>query len=86
MRCWLSEGEPPLRVPAVATRPVVNTIGAGDALFSCFLHEYRKSGNPYRAIRKSVVFASFKVGESGAAAGFLDDAGLDAWTQRTHSV
>lgn len=78
-------GEPPQRVPAVTTRPVVNTIGAGDALYSCFLHEYRKSGNPYHAIRKSVVFASFKVGESGAAAGFLDDASLNAWMQRIHS-
>ncbi len=80
------KGEEPVHLPAVETRPVINTIGAGDALYSCFLHEYRKSGNPYRAIRKSVVFASFKVGESGAAAGFLNDADLTAWAQRTHSV
>lgn len=76
------KGEAPLRVPAVATRPVINTIGAGDALFSSFLHFWSKSGNPHDALRKSVVFASFKIGESGAATGFLDAASLEAWMLR----
>ena len=80
------KGEPPVRVPAVVTRPVVNTIGAGDALFSAFLHEYRKTNNPHLAIRKSMVFASFKVGESGAAAGFLNETELDIWTRRTRTA
>jgi len=65
------------RVPAVHTRPVVNTIGAGDALFSCFVHHYRQTGDPYLSIRKAVVFASYKIGTAGAAEGFLDAAGLD---------
>jgi len=39
------------RIPAVQTRPVVNTIGAGDALFSAFVHGYLQSGDPYQAIR-----------------------------------
>lgn len=77
----LVKGEAPLHVPAVATRPVVNTVGAGDALFSCFLHEFSKSADPVLAIRKSVVFASFKIGESGGAAGFLDAHSLEAWMQ-----
>ena len=64
-------------VPAVQTRPVVNTIGAGDALFSAFLHSYLESRDPYEAIRKAVVFASYKIGEKGAADGFLDPAGLE---------
>ena len=60
------------RFPAVYTRPVVNTIGAGDALFSCFIHEYLASnGDPYLAIQKAMVFASYKTGETGAARGFL---------------
>ena len=80
------KGETPVRVPAVETRPVVNTIGAGDALFSCFLHQWGNSGNPYDAIRKSVVFASFKIGESGAAHGFLDEPGLQAWLRRTGTL
>jgi len=59
------------RVPAVYTRPVVNTIGAGDALFSCFVHVYAETGDPYRAIRQAVVFASYKIGATGAAGGLL---------------
>jgi acarbose 7IV-phosphotransferase len=65
------------RIPAVTTRPVVNTIGAGDALFSAFIHAYLQTGDPYISIRQAVVFASYKVGESGAADGFLDASGLE---------
>ncbi len=57
---------------------MVNTIGAGDALFSSFLHFYRRLGSPYEAIKRAVVFASYKIGEAGAAQGFLDEAGLEA--------
>jgi ribokinase len=66
------------RVPAVQTRPIVNTIGAGDALFSAFVHFYRRTRDPYESLRKAVVFASYKIGEAGAADGFLDEAGLNA--------
>jgi sugar/nucleoside kinase (ribokinase family) len=66
------------RIPAVQTRPVVNTIGAGDALFSAFLHTYLQSVDPYAAIQKAVIFASYKIGEKGAAEGFLTDAELEA--------
>ncbi len=71
------------RIPAVYTRPVINTIGAGDALFSGFLHDYLKTGDPYQAIRKAVVFASYKIGKSGAADGFLDGPGLETLFQVT---
>lgn len=73
------KGEAPQRTPAVVTRPVVNTIGAGDALFSAFLHVYTQSGDPYLAMRKAVVFASYKIGAAGAAEGFLDAVGLETW-------
>ncbi len=65
------------RIPAVRTREVANTIGAGDALFSAFVHSYSKSQDPYEAIRKAVVFAAYKIGEAGAAEGFLDAERLD---------
>ena len=61
------------RIPAVYTRDVVNTIGAGDAVFSSFVHFYNKTGDPYEAIKKAVVFASYKIGCHGAADGFLDE-------------
>jgi ribokinase len=64
-------------IPSIKTRPVVNTIGAGDALFSAFLHNYVRSTNPYEAIRKAMVFASYKVGSESAANGFLDHDGLE---------
>ena len=76
------QGEALRRTPAVFTRPVVNTIGAGDALFSAFLHVYTQTDDPYLAIRKAVVFASYKIGAAGAAEGFLDAAGLDLWVQK----
>ena len=64
--------------PAVRSRPVVNTIGAGDALFSAFVHVYQQNRDPYLAIQKAIAFASYKIGETGAAEGFLDEAGLNA--------
>lgn len=66
------------RLPAVRTRPVVNTIGAGDALFSAFVYAYHRSGDPYLALEKAITFASYKIGTAGAADGFLDKEGLDA--------
>lgn len=61
------------RIPAVKTRKVVNTIGAGDALFSSFVHFYNKTKNPYEAIEKAQIFAAYKIGESGGAKGFLTE-------------
>ena len=69
--------------PAIETRPVVNTIGAGDALFSAFLDRYMKTRNPYLALKAGMVFASYKIGEKGAADGFLDGHGLDIWLRKT---
>lgn len=65
-------------IPAVTTRPVVNTIGAGDALFSAFIHTYTATHDPALALRKAAVFASYKIGVAGAADGFLDSVALDA--------
>ncbi|MBN1564257.1 MAG: carbohydrate kinase family protein [Anaerolineae bacterium] len=71
-----------MRVPAVYTRPVVNTIGAGDALFSSFIYGYQQTRDPVAALKQAVVFASYKIGETGAAQGFLDAAGLAEWMAR----
>ena len=72
-------------LPAVYARPVVNTIGAGDALFSSFIHGYLRSGNAYTALRKAMVFAAYKIGEKGAAEGFLDETSLDELSRQVHS-
>jgi ribokinase len=71
------------RFSAVYTRPVINTIGAGDALFSAFLDRYFRSGDPYAALEAALVFASYKIGEKGAAEGFLTSDALDGWIEKT---
>jgi len=59
--------------PAVSTRPVINTIGAGDALFASFMHAYMKSHNVHESLKRAMIFASYKIGTNGSAAGFLSD-------------
>jgi ribokinase len=65
------------RLPAVHIRPVVNTIGAGDALFSAFVHYYAAGHDPCAALQRATVFASYKIGETSAASGFLDEVALE---------
>jgi acarbose 7IV-phosphotransferase len=64
------------RVPAVRTRDIVSTIGAGDALFASFVHFYTATKDPYSSLRKAVVFASYKIGVAGAGEGFLTEGEL----------
>lgn len=68
--------------PAIATRPIVNTIGAGDALFSAFIHTYSRTREPYQALYRASLFASYKIGEAGAADGFLTGSQLDELSTR----
>ncbi len=72
------------RLPAVHLRPVVNSIGAGDVLFSCFLHEYISQPDPYRALQRAQVFVAYKIGSAGAAQGFLGAAGLQSQSAAVH--
>ncbi len=65
------------RVPARTVRPVVSTIGAGDALFSAFVHNYARTRDPRESLRKAALFAGYKIGSAGAAEGFLDMQSLE---------
>lgn len=60
-------------VEAVDVRDIVSTIGAGDALFSSFIHFYSNGDTPKEALQKAVYFAGYKIGEKGAACGFLTE-------------
>ena len=60
-------------IKSVYTRPVVNTVGAGDSLFSAFVHFYLKNLSPVECLKNAVTFASYKIGESGGAKGFLTE-------------
>lgn len=68
----------PVVVPAPRLRPVVSTIGAGDALFAAFLHFRRRLGDTEAALRRAATFAAWKVGEASASAGFLTEAEVEA--------
>ena len=55
-----------------------NSVGAGDALFSAFVHDYCQNLDPYLALQRATRYAGWKVGTTGAAEGLLDQAG---WLQ-----
>lgn len=56
---------------------VVNTVGAGDALFSAFLHYYTKGFTPLEALKRAEVFAALKIGHNGASKGFSTEAEIE---------
>ncbi|MCX7707989.1 MAG: hypothetical protein N2204_08290 [Anaerolineae bacterium] len=41
------------------------------------MHGYVRTRDPYGSIQRAIAFAAYKIGEASAAAGFLDEAGLD---------
>ena len=67
-----------LRIPAIQSLPIVNTIGAGDALFSSFINAYLQSMDPVFSLQQAILFASQKIGTAGAADGFVDSDTLSA--------
>ena len=60
-------------MPAANVGKVVNTVGAGDALFSSFLHDYAKGYAPENALWRAQVFAAHKITVSGASNGFVTE-------------
>jgi ribokinase len=69
------------RVPAVYTREVVSTVGAGDALFAAFVHFYARTRDAYDSLQKATYFASYKIGAVGGAQGFLTELELEGFTR-----
>ena len=67
-----------LQMGAAYAGPVVNTVGAGDALFSSFLHFYAKGLSPVEALRRAQLFAAHKITVSGAANGFVPESVIEA--------
>jgi ribokinase len=66
-----------LELPAIHAGPVINTVGAGDALFSGFLHFYARGYAPLEALHRAQVFAAHKITVSGAANGFISEAHVE---------
>jgi acarbose 7IV-phosphotransferase len=74
-----------IQAEAVTPRGVVNTAGAGDALFASFLHGWLATGNPVDALQKAVLHAGWKVGDPLPGTATLTEAGLARLLQ-THQV
>ncbi len=64
---------------SVRTLEVVNTVGAGNALFSCFLHYYVKTGDAVLSIKNALLFASYKIGFVGTSNGFMTEEQIEHW-------
>lgn len=79
---YLREQDRILSFPAAHVGPVVNTLGAGDALFSAFVHAHSQGMGPIDALAWAQIFASKKIGTSGGAQGFPTAEEMDAlWAQ-----
>lgn len=60
-------------MPAAHVGEVINTVGAGDALFSSFLHYYAAGLEPVECLKRATVFAAAKIRVSGASRGFVSE-------------
>ncbi len=69
-------------ITAYKSGKIVNTVGAGDALFSSFLHFYIKDGDAQTALQKAVVFAGIKIGFNGASVGFSTESDIEKIIER----
>ena len=70
---YLRDEDRIFELPAEHVGDVVNTVGAGDALFSAFIHFYAKGFTPIECLKRAQIFASAKIGVSGAAKGFVTE-------------
>ena len=68
-------------MPATSAGTVVNTVGAGDALFSAFLHYYTKGLAPLDALQRAQIFATHKITVSGASNGFVSEQTVEEWVK-----
>jgi sugar/nucleoside kinase (ribokinase family) len=57
----------------ITVENVVNTVGAGDALCSSFVHYYAKGLKADEALMRAQIFASYKIGFDGASVGFATE-------------
>ena len=70
---YLREGDRIIEMPAAYAGPVVNTVGAGDALFSAFMHYFVKGFSPEASLHRAQIFAAHKITANGASNGFVTE-------------
>lgn len=72
-----SEKNEVLVIHAYNNGRIVNTVGAGDALFSSFLHYYIKGYTAKESLQRAVIFAGVKIGHNGASLGFCSEENIE---------
>lgn len=70
---YTSDSSQIVDMPACNIGGVVNTVGAGDALFSSFVHFYSKGLTPIDALSLAQKFAAYKIRTTGASKGLLTE-------------
>lgn len=65
--------------PSVHIKEVKNTVGAGNALLSCFLHYYQKDADYHQALKYALMFAAYKIGYIGTSRGFMTEEEMSHW-------
>lgn len=78
---YVKEQDHIFELPAFSAGSVVNTVGAGDALFSGFVHYYAKGLNPLECLARAQWFAAAKIRVSGASRGFVTEEDLEKLMQ-----
>ena len=71
--CYLGEKDEYYFESSVAPNGIASTVGAGDALFSAFLHFYNQGCNIPDCLKLAVTFAGIKVGVEGEHEGFVSE-------------
>ncbi len=81
---YLGEKNEFVELSAVKTGDVVNTVGAGDALFSAFIHFYAQGMEPVECLKRAQIFASLKIAHNGAALGFARLEEIEGWYEKIY--
>lgn len=76
---YTKEDNSVLEYKPVKTNEIVNTVGAGNALFSAFIHYYAKTKNAKESIKNALLFASYKIGFVGTSNGFMTEQQIEQW-------
>ena len=83
---YLGEKDEFVELAAVKTNEVINTVGAGDALFSAFVHYYAKGMEPVECLKRAQIFASLKIAYNGASLGFAKEKEIERWYEEIYRV
>ena len=76
---YLRETDQITEMGAVSAGTVINTVGAGDALFSAFLHFFAKGYSPAESLHRAQIFAAHKITVTGASNGFVSEQTIADW-------